>query len=69
MGGTTVPAGRIVPSPAGSKRSFTASQPASLLDNGRVKFEIKFSNLFGIRGESVDDTTDDSKVVSGNASV
>jgi len=69
MGGTTVPASRIVPSPAGSKRSFTATQPASLLDNGRVKFEIKFSNLAGIAGESVDETTDDSKVVSGTVTV
>jgi len=66
MGGTTVPASRIVPSPAGSKRSFTATQPASLLDNGRVKFEIRYSNLAGTAGNPVDDTTDGSKVVSGN---
>jgi len=69
MGGTTLPASRIVPSPAGSKRSFTATQPASLLDNGRVKFEITFSNLAGVQGTSVVDTTDDSKVVSGNVMV
>jgi len=69
MGGSTVPASGIVPSPARSKRSFTATQPASLLDNGRVKFEIKFSNLAGITGSSVDDTTDDSKVVSGKHSL
>jgi len=66
MGGTTVPASRIVPNPAGSNRSFIATQPASLLDSGQVKFEIKFANVAGIRGESVGNTTDSSSVVLGN---